>query len=85
MPKKALFELNFKYRRRHGRTLNRYCPEIALAYDETYVQSLYAQHELKILEPIHYGAWCGRETYLSSQDIVIAVKDSPAVCNSSNQ
>ena len=56
-----------------------YCPEIGLAYDETYVQSLYAQHGLKILDPIRYGAWCGRETYLSSQDIVIAVKDSPAV------
>ena len=79
MPKKARFGLNFKYRSRHGRTLNLFRPEIAVAYDETYVQSLYAQHELRILEPIHYGAWCGRETYLSSQDIVIAVKDSPAV------
>ena len=84
MPKQARFGLNFKYRSRHGRTLNRFCPEIGVAYDEAYVQSLYAQHGLKVLEPIRYGAWCGRETYLSSQDIVIAVKDSPAVF-SSNQ
>ncbi len=84
MPKKALFELNFKYRSRHGRILNRSCPEIGVAYDETYVQRLYARRGLKILEPIRYGAWCGRETYLSCQDIVIAVKDSPAVY-SSNQ
>ena len=77
MPKKALFELNFKYRSDHGRILNRKVPEVGVAYDETYVQGLYAQHGLKILEPIRYGAWCGRETYLSCQDIVIAVKDSP--------
>src|SRR6185503_5290247 len=28
MPKKALFDLNFKYRRLHSRTLNRACAEI---------------------------------------------------------
>jgi ubiquinone/menaquinone biosynthesis C-methylase UbiE len=82
MPKKARFKLNFKYRSRHGRTLSLFRRETALAYDETYVQSLYAQHGLKILEPIHYGSWCGRETYLSAQDIVIAVKDSPTVFSS---
>ena len=79
MPKKALFELNFKYRSRHGRILHRYRPEVGVAYDESYIQSLYARHGLKICQPISYGMWCGRETYLSCQDIVIAVKDSPAV------
>jgi ubiquinone/menaquinone biosynthesis C-methylase UbiE len=79
MPKKALFDLNFKYRSRHGRILSRACPEIGVAYDETYVKRLYARHGLTIREPISYGAWCGRETYLSCQDVVIAVKDSPAV------
>jgi ubiquinone/menaquinone biosynthesis C-methylase UbiE len=78
MPKKALFDLNFKYRGLHCRTLNRTCPEIGVAYDETYIRRLYARHGLKILEPIHYGGWCGREAYLSSQDMVVAVKDSPA-------
>lgn len=84
MPTKALFDLNFKYRGLHCRTLNRACPEIGIAYEENYVRRLHARHELKILEPILYGGWCGRETSLSFQDVVIAVKDAPAV-SSSNQ
>jgi len=48
-----------------------------VAYDEEFVRDLFQKHSLTIMEPIHYGNWCGRERYLSMQDIVIAVK-SPA-------
>ena len=30
---------------------------------------------MKIINPIHYGSWCGRSSYLSFQDIVIIGKD----------
>lgn len=79
MPKKALLDLNFKYRGFHCRTINRRCAEVGVAYDETYIRRLYARHGLQILEPVHYGAWCGRETYLGLQDMAVAVKDAPAV------
>lgn len=84
MPQKALFQLNFKHRGRGYQTLDRNRPEIGIAFDEALVSKIYRRHGLTILEPIRYGAWCGRETYLSSQDIVIAVKPSPGVF-SSNQ
>jgi SAM-dependent methyltransferase len=49
-------------------------PEAALAYPETYVRDLYARLGLTIEEPLHYGAWCGREPHVSYQDIVVASK-----------
>lgn len=53
-------------------------PEDALAYDETYMRELFAKYRLAIAEPIHYGSWCGRQQYLSLQDIVVAVKNASA-------
>jgi ubiquinone/menaquinone biosynthesis C-methylase UbiE len=54
-------------------------PEDALAYDETYMRELFTRYRLTIAEPIHYGSWCGRQQYLSLQDIVVAVKNASAV------
>jgi SAM-dependent methyltransferase len=47
-------------------------PEDALAFDEGFVRQEFAKHNLKIVEPIHFGSWCGRKKFVSYQDIVIA-------------
>lgn len=49
-------------------------PEIGLAYREDYLKKLFSKFNLKIIEPIHYGSWCGREKFLNFQDIIIAEK-----------
>ena len=50
-------------------------PEAVVSYDENFVRNLYKKFGFKISEPIHYGSWCGREKFLSYQDIVVAIKD----------
>lgn len=49
-------------------------PEAAIAFEETAVHDLYRETELRIVEPIHYGGWCGRKQPLAGQDVVIAEK-----------
>jgi SAM-dependent methyltransferase len=49
-------------------------PERAIGYDEPHMLDLYARHGLTVREPIRYGSWCGRPTFLSYQDLVVAVK-----------
>lgn len=49
-------------------------PEAAIGYDEARVRSYFSERGLSIVEPILYGSWCGRERFLSYQDIVIAMK-----------
>lgn len=49
-------------------------PEASIAHPEKRVRELYLKYGLAIMEPVHYGNWCGREEFLSSQDIVIAMK-----------
>jgi hypothetical protein len=46
----------------------------AIAFDETLIRELFAENNLEITKPIQYGSWSQRKDYLSSQDIVIAVK-----------
>jgi len=50
-------------------------PEAAIAYEEEYIIRLFRSNGMTIDNSIHYGYWCGRENYLSYQDIVIAVKE----------
>jgi SAM-dependent methyltransferase len=70
--------LNFQFIIEHGcQAVDAAKPEDALAYDETLVRQIFAIHNLRVDEPIHYGSWCGRKPYLSFQDIVIATKASP--------
>ncbi len=66
--------LDFKYDFNHYRVVDRTLPESAVAYHESYARTLYSKYGLKIVEPIHYGSWCGREQFLNYQDIVLAVK-----------
>ncbi len=60
----------------HGpyKTVEGQAPEFAVAYDESYVRRLYEGNGLAILDPVHYGQWCGRARFLDYQDIVVACK-----------
>lgn len=49
-------------------------PEGAVAYDENRVRDLYEKYGLRILEPLRYGAWCGRKDGLSFQDLIVGSK-----------
>ena len=47
-------------------------PAGAVAFPERDVRDLLTNRGLNIDEPIRFGSWCGRESYLSYQDIVLA-------------
>lgn len=47
-------------------------PEFAVAYDEREVRELFGRAGFEVREPVHFGKWCGRETFTSYQDILIA-------------
>ncbi|HEX6772030.1 MAG TPA: class I SAM-dependent methyltransferase [Acidobacteriaceae bacterium] len=49
-------------------------PEGSLAFEESYMRELLAGLRLSVIEPIHYGSWCGRKDFLSYQDILVATK-----------
>ena len=51
-------------------------PEAVTGYEEDFVRAAYDRYNLEIKEPIHYGAWCGREKFLSYQDLIFAFKAS---------
>jgi hypothetical protein len=53
---------------------SRSTPENTIALPEGAVRQLYDRHGMEIEEPIRYGAWPGRERYLSYQDVVITHK-----------
>jgi len=50
-------------------------PEAAIAFEEEYIVTLFRTNGMTIDNSIHYGSWCGRDNYLSFQDIVVARKD----------
>lgn len=66
--------LSFGYERDGFRTINPRVPEDTVSYEESSVTVLYEKHGLFIDRPIHYGSWCGRTSFLSYQDIIIATK-----------
>lgn len=66
---------DFKYAiTENCKTTNLDVPEDAIAYEEKFVMSLINKHGLIIDQPIQYGSWCGREIFLTSQDLVIIRK-----------
>lgn len=65
---------DFKHHREGYRTTNPNRPEARVAYDEADIRKLYPSLGLSIVEPIHYGRWCGRKEYLRGQDIIVAMK-----------
>lgn len=49
-------------------------PESAVAYEEGFFLALAEQFGLRVNSPIYYGSWCGREDFLSVQDILLMDK-----------
>jgi SAM-dependent methyltransferase len=75
-PIHANVRFDFKHLVQYGcQAMDRNKPEDALAYDESFARTLFQKYGLRIDEPIRYGSWCGRENYLSLQDIVVAIKN----------
>jgi SAM-dependent methyltransferase len=65
--------LDLKYVFDQYRVISLEVPEEAIAFDESWVASLYQEMGLKIVR-LDYGSWCGRKDFLSYQDLVLAVK-----------
>ena len=72
--RKAGGSMDFKYSLGDCFTTDQHVPERAVAYTEDFVRSLLKSCRLDICEPIHLGSWCGRERFLSYQDILVATK-----------
>jgi ubiquinone/menaquinone biosynthesis C-methylase UbiE len=66
--------LNFVYKMQDCMTINKNNPEAAIAYREEFVLRLFKKYGLKIVQPINYGSWCGRDAFLTYQDLIIATK-----------
>jgi ubiquinone/menaquinone biosynthesis C-methylase UbiE len=66
--------LNFQYKLDGCLMVDQTFPEDAVAYDEEFVKELFEKHGLVINQPIHYGSWCGRQNFLTYQDLIIAEK-----------
>lgn len=58
----------------HSFTKDSNIPESAIGFNEDYIQELFDKNGLNIIHPIHYGSWCGRNNFISYQDIVVAEK-----------
>jgi len=69
-------QIDFRHEFSNGATSNPKLPEKAIAFNERFIRSRFTGVDLHLLEPIHYGSWCGRKTFLSFQDLVVAEKAS---------
>jgi SAM-dependent methyltransferase len=56
------------------RSISREVPELAIALPEDWVRGQYERLGLKIAR-FDYGSWCGRSTYLSYQDLILAARE----------
>lgn len=65
---------DFRYKFEGYRTTNPDMPEEAIGFPEEDIRSIYAKNNLRIIDPIRFGSWCGRERFLNYQDIIIAEK-----------
>jgi SAM-dependent methyltransferase len=68
---------HFRYRFPNYHIINQYLPEETVAYDEKFAMHVLEKHGLTVRPPIHYGNWCGRDSFLSFQDLVIVHKTRP--------
>lgn len=50
-------------------------PEDAIAYEEEVIKRLFRKNRLVITPSIYYGSWCGRETFFTYQDVIVAKKN----------
>ena len=67
-------QLNFIFPIDHGKVVQPTSPEVALAFYEMYVRELYKKSCISIIEPILYGSWCGRNSKVGYQDIIVGSK-----------
>ncbi|MCX7097737.1 MAG: methyltransferase domain-containing protein [Methylococcales bacterium] len=67
--------LDFRYEINDCLTTNKNNPEAAIAFKEEFVISLFHKYGLKITQPIYYGSWCQRDSFLTYQDVIIATKN----------
>jgi len=70
--------IDLRHERGPARVQSNERPELAIGFQEQYVASIYQRAGLQISQPIHYGSWCGRTTFMSFQDQVVAIKVPPA-------
>jgi ubiquinone/menaquinone biosynthesis C-methylase UbiE len=66
--------LDFKYDLHGCLSTEETKPEAAIAYEEDVFKDLFRKNDLIILEPIRHGSWCGRQNFLSYQDMILATK-----------
>jgi SAM-dependent methyltransferase len=62
----------FAFDQGEHRSEDRRYPELAVAYEETWVRDELDANGLRLEQPIHWGSWSGRDEHLSYQDIVVA-------------
>jgi SAM-dependent methyltransferase len=66
--------LDFRHPVEHGLSIDARNPERAIAYDESFVTTLYEHCGLVLQRPLLPGQWCGRAAFVSGQDMCVAVK-----------
>ena len=68
-------KIDIKYKLDGYSSISETNPERVIGYDEKFIRQLYESNDISIVEPIHFGNWCGRKEHLSFQDIIIAKKN----------
>ena len=66
--------LDFKHTVGECLTIRESDPEVGIAYPEELFFALLKKYGLECVRPVKYGAWCGREDFVSFQDIAIVRK-----------
>ncbi len=74
--KSGAASINFRFELPGCYTSSEETPEAAIAFDENRLRGTIQSAGLRIVEPLHFGSWCGREEHLTYQDIVLAVKET---------
>ena len=70
----GISSIDFKYPYEDCLVVDRDKPEYIISYDEEVVRKLCESYDMKVLDPIHYGSWCGRRNFQSYQDFIVASK-----------
>ncbi|MCP4152412.1 MAG: methyltransferase domain-containing protein [bacterium] len=73
---KGASAVDFKYEEKGYRIMDPANPEIAVAYPEKNIMDLFKKNGMAVETPVRYGSWCGRKTFASYQDMVIAKKEN---------
>lgn len=68
--------LEFRHRQGDAWIVDEDVPENAVAYDETRIRRIYAEHGLIVHDPIHAGSWSGHPAPATFQDIIVATKSA---------